>query len=216
MTIDEAKAICNELTDITLKFWRSTTSSEKENFRQLFENKHKSIRTAGFKIRRWRDHGVPMYAPRIDRHVDMINIASNKPDGLKIKNDCTTRCISFCTGIDYSLIREEQLRNAKILGSIYTWRHDRVWEQSLLNRGFVKITLKRHVSRATFIRLSKSFSLNEGIIATMSSDHVAAIDMKERKILDTWNSSGGRILKIYVPASQEIAYKKWLYDINCY
>ena len=216
MTFDEAKGACKKLTEINLAIWRPISHREKEDLRESFRTIYRDVIASGFKIRRWRDGHTPMFAPKLNRHIEDVMVVSNKPDSLKIKNDCTTRCISFCTGIDYSLIREEQLRNAKILGGFYTWRHDRVWEQSLLNRGFVKITLKRHVSRATFIRLSKSFSLNEGIIATMSSDHIAAIDMKERKILDTWNSSGGRILNIYVPASQETAYKKWLYDINCY
>ena len=214
MDIEEAKAVCSELTALNLEIWKSFSLSEKERLRQTFKAKYRSVLDAGFKIRRWKQCGKPMFTPRLDRHADMMCMATNKPDSLDVKGDCTTRAISFCTGVDYTLIREEQLRNAR--GTCWTWRHNEVWGQSLTSRGFVKLLLdRRHVSRATFITLAKSLPIYTGIIATVSSGHIAAIDMASRKVLDMWNSSGGRIKYIYVPASQKEVYYNWLKQIGC-
>lgn len=216
MTIDEAKSICSELTKINIDIWKAFSSSEKERLRQTFKSKFKSVIDAGFKIRRWRQLGNPMFTPRIVKHTDMMCIATNKPDDLNVKGDCTTRCISFCTGIDYMKIREEQMSIAQASPSWLTWKHDAVWGKCLTARGFTKLCLdRRHVSRATFIKLAKTLPVFTGKIAAVSSDHVAAIDMASRKILDTWNSSGGRILYIYVPISQKDVYYRWLKQIGC-
>ena len=214
MTIDEAKSICSELTQLNLAIWRAPSSSEKDSLRQKFRSKYRSVIEAGFKIRRWHDAGNPMFTPRTSRHADMMCMATNKPNDLHVKGDCTTRAISFCTGVDYTVIREEQLSNAK--GTYWTWRHDSVWSKSLLSRGFVKIVLDhKHIARSTFIKLAKTLPVFTGKIATVSSGHIAAIDMASRKVLDTWNSSGGRILYIYVPASQKEVYYRWLKSIDC-
>lgn len=214
MTIDEAKTICSELTQLNLRIWHTISNSEKESLRQKFRSTYRSVIDAGFNIKRWRHFGDPMFTPHIDRHADMMCMATNKPNDLNVKGDCTTRAISFCTGVDYSAIREEQLRNAK--GTYLTWRHDAVWSKSLLSRGFAKIVLdKRHISRATFLKLAKSLPVFTGKIATVSSGHIAAIDMVSRKVLDTWNSSGGRIKNIYVPVAQKEVYYNWLKQIGC-
>ena len=213
MTIDEANAICKKLTEINLAIWRSN-GVEKENLRAYFKAKYRSVIEAGFKIRRWRKNGNPMFTARADKHIDDVVMMENNSG---YKHDCTTRCISLCTGIDYKLIRAEQLRNAaQTRSSFLTWRHDTVWEKSLLSRGFIKVTLmRRHVSRATFLKLAKTCNVHSGIIATVSSGHVAAIDMGTRKIMDTWNSSGGRITCIYVPRDQAKTWVKWLYSVGC-
>ncbi len=213
MTLDEAQEICNGLTKTNISIW-SSHGIEKENLRAYFKAKYRSVIEAGFKIRRWRKNGNPMFTARADKHRDDVAMMKNNSG---YKNDCTTRCISLCTGIDYNLIRSEQLHNAaQARSSFLTWRHDMVWEKSLLSRGFIKVKLmRRHVSRATFLKLAKTCNVHDGIIATVSSGHVAAIDMSTRKIMDTWNSSGGRITCIYVPKSQSETWFKWLYDIGC-
>lgn len=218
MTIDEAKDICKKLTDINLKIWLTSDHMHKMSLKTKFKEELQKVTAAGFKIKYWiAANGDPMFEPKATRHFDDVCIATNKPDGLNIKSDCTTRCISFCTGVDYMTIRAEQLSNARNASECWaTWRHNIVWKKSLLSRGFVEIMLdKRHVSRSTFIRLSKTLRINSGCIATVSSHHVAAIDMASRKILDSWNSSGGRIIKIYVPESQANEYRNWLIDIGC-
>ena len=215
MTIDEAKQICSELTQLNLKIWNTFSSIEKENLRQKFRSTYRSVIDAGFKIRRWRQFGNPMFTPQLERHADMMCMATNKPDDLNVKGDCTTRAISFCTGVDYMAIRAEQMKNAHETYGL-TWKHDAVWSKSLLSRGFTKIVLdRRHISRATFLKLAKSLPVFTGKIATVSSGHIAAIDMASRKVLDTWNSSGGRIKNIYVPVSQKEVYYSWLKQIGC-
>ena len=218
MTFDEANEICRELTNINISIWNTTSRTSKIHLKDCFASKVHQLHDAGFKLRKWKQDGKPMFAPRIDKHKDDVVFSSNKPDDLNIKNDCTTRCISFCTGEDYSKIRAEQLANAKATGKSYlTWRHDVVWQKSLLSRGFEKIVLdRRHVSRATFLKLAKNLSsLAKCIIATVSSHHIAAIDMASRKILDTWNSSGGRITCIFVPSAYKHVYYNWLVEAGC-
>lgn len=211
MDINEAKEICKKLTEINVAIWRSS-SNEASALRNQFREAYKSIIDAGFKITRYRSDGMPMFRPRINRHIEDVTMCSNDT---RFKNDCTTRCISLCTGVDYMTIRNEQLFTAKAMHGGYTWRHDRVWEKSLFSRGFAKIMLKKHMSRATFIRLAKSNSmLPKNMIATASSTHIAAIDMNSLKILDTWNSSGGRILSIYVRKDDVQAYLDWLKNIG--
>ena len=215
MTIDEAKQICSELTQLNLKIWNTFSSIEKESLRQKFRSTYRSVIDAGFKIRRWRQFGNPMFTPQLERHADMMCMATNKPDDLNVKGDCTTRAISFCTGVDYMAIRAEQMKNAHETYGL-TWKHDAVWSKSLLSRGFTKIVLdRRHISRSTFLKLAKSLPVFTGKIATVSSGHIAAIDMASRKVLDTWNSSGGRILNIYVPTAQKEVYYNWLKQIGC-
>lgn len=214
MDITEAKSICKKLTEINEAIWFSS-GSKKEELRTTFRNNYRSVLDAGFLIRRYREDGRPMFKPRVNKHINDVSICSNRPDFVNIKNDCTTRCISFCTGIDYTIIRNEQLTNARATHGMWSWKHDIVWEKSLLTRGYSKLIFKhRRMSRATFLKFSKTLPINDGIIATTSSGHVAAIDMAQRKILDTWNSSGGRIRKLYVPTSQMYAYINWFDSIG--
>ena len=217
MTIDEAKEICKKLTQLNLAIWNASSRNEKEKLREDFRHNARFVHEAGFKLKKWRDNGMPMFAPRVNRHLDDMQLEDNRPDGVDLKNDCTTRCISFCTGIKYEDIKAEQLEYARKYGEYWaTWRHLVVWEKCLLARGFVALFLdKRHVSRATFLKMSKTLPVHEGKIATVSSGHVAAIDMASRKVLDTWNSSGGRILKIYVPEKFKNTYYIWLKSIGC-
>ena len=219
MDIDEAKQICKKLTDINLAIWRSR-GQEANALREQFRAKYRSVLNAGFKIVRYREFGNPMFRPRVNRHVEDVVTCSNRPDGFNIKNDCTTRCISLCTGVDYMTIRNEQLANARATHGVYTWKHDVVWQKSLMSRGFTKLVLRKHLSRATLIRLAKTSLAKNGVaspngmIATVSSGHIAAIDMDKLKIFDTWNSSGGRIKTIFVPDSLKQSYMHWLQSIG--
>ena len=214
MTIDEATSICKQLTAINVQIW-NCAGEEKSDLIQEFRRMSRQVVESGFKIRRFRKNGLPMFKPRVPRHVNDVEIKDNRPEGCTVKGDCTTRCISFCTGIDYDTVKREQLVNAKHAGYVWTWKHQKVWSQSLVSRGFSRIVLTgRKISRATFLKYAKSLDICTGIIATVSSGHVAAIDMASRKILDTWNSSCGRIECIYVPKAQMAKYANWLRSMN--
>ena len=217
MTLDEANNICNKLTEINIAIWNATSKMNKQYLKTQFRFESAKLREAGFCLKRWKQDGKPMFAPKLDRHKNDVMIATNKPDDMDVKRDCTTRCISFCTGVDYNTIYNEQRYNAAIAKSSYlTWRHDAIWEKSLLSRGFTKLILdRRHVSRGTMLRLMSTLPVDDGVVATVSSGHIAAIDVKKRKILDTWNSSGGRVYKMYVPNTQRDVYYNWLKDNGC-
>ena len=61
-----------------------------------------------------------------------------------------------------------------------------------------------------FLRKMTSHRI-DGMIAAKSAHHIAAIDMNNRKILDTWNSAGCRIQTIYVPENKK---HEWMNIIN--
>lgn len=216
MTENEARDICKNLTKINVAIWNATSVDAKSDLRKKFISNVKTLQDAGFNVSKWHDKdGIPLYRARLPRHKDDVIICSNCPSDVHIKGDCTTRCISFCTGIDYMKIRNEQISKASITNGEYSWRCRKIWEQSLLTRGFARISINgRHLSRSTFIRHAQHCPVRSGIIATVSSNHVAAIDMSKLKILDTWNSGGGRILHLYVPTADANAYECWLKNLG--
>lgn len=217
MTSDEAQVKAKELEKLNLAIWQAFGEPEKiSSLRSQFKAISNEICAAGFKIRRWKEYDpflgrkVPRFRARVE-DASAMNIVNNQDKNGYNIGDCTTRCISFCTGLPYLSIQKEQFANAakeKAKGYNVSWRTTRIWTQSLLSRGFCRIDLPRKVSRKVFIRLFKDSGINEGIIATRSSGHVAAIDMKEHKVLDTWNSSGGRIMTIFVPSQQKDIWQR--------
>lgn len=210
MTIDEAKRSANELERLNIEYWFAHDKASKDSIRKKMAEISKEIYDSGFKIKKskiWsneRNMCVPSFIIKTDKHKDDVDVIDNRPDGSNYKRDCTTRCICFCTNESYDTIRSEQFANAAALNN--NWRNRNVWSKSLFKRGFSEIDLPRKVSRSTFLRLFKDSGIDDGVIATLSSGHIAAIDMKKKKVLDTWNSSGGRIYKIYVPNSQYNLY----------
>lgn len=216
MTIEEAKEKCKMLEKINLDIWNTEKPSTRNELRLMFKNCWQSISANGYKILRYKEldsnlgYKVPKFKIREDSTEDIVDIVDNRGDG-NHHGDCTTRCISFCTGVDYSTIQREQFANAAKAKASYwerwlTWRSHKVWSKSLINRGFCELYLPRKVSAKVFLRLFKDSGIDEGIIAAMSAHHLAAIDMKSKKILDTWNSAGCRIKSIFVPSSQ-----KWIW-----
>lgn len=140
-----------------------------------------------------------------DANAQFIEFVSVAPEHIKTKGDCTTRCISLCTGVDYMTIREEQFLNSAYSGVV--WRCRDVWERSLTSRGFRVIHLPCRISRRRFIKIFGN-DIENGMVATGSFGHVAAIDMKKKKVLDTWDSTGGHIKYIYVHSSQYEMFRK--------
>lgn len=217
MTIDEAETKCLELAKINLDIWHAKTSTEKNNLKDQFRSCWMNIVSNGYKIIRLKeyvsssDSTRPVFKIRKDKSANFIEIKDNRGEG-NHHGDCTTRAISFCTGIDYSTIQKEQFANAKAYNAYgVTWRTERIWSKSLTSRGFCKIVLPKHTSGKVFLKKLEKHNINTGIIAAVSSRHIAAIDMKTRKILDVWNSAGCRIISIYVPKSQN---DEWIHTIN--
>lgn len=221
MTIEEARCKAQILADLNLAMWKTSSDIELAELRKKFRANWYDIQNGGYKILRRKvydpkyGYKVPKYKIREDNSEQCINIVDNSDKRGINKGDCTTRCICFCTGEDYLAIQKEQMANvAKTKHSYYeklTWRSTKVWKQSLLSRGFSEINLPRRVSRKVFLKLFKDCGIDDGVIATRSSGHVAAIDMKSKKILDIWNSSGGRIITIFVPNAQK---DLWTRKIN--
>jgi len=205
MTINEVQKLADQLTDITVKFWDADSYVKKIKLQDTYTHIKNSINSAGFKIRkRWVFDST--YNRRIIRYTvkaipsgSMFEHYNPCPTNLKIKGDCTTRCITYCTGEDYMKIRAEQLTASAKIGM--TWRHIEVWSKSLESRGFKKLLMDKRMTRATFIKKYGS-KITSGIIATRSSGHIAAIDMAKKKVVDSWDSTGGRILMLYVHSSQ--------------
>ena len=215
MTIDEARKSAEELEKLNVDYWFAHDKITKDDIRKKMSDISKEIYSSGFKISRkkiWsneRQMMIPTFIVKDNKHKNDVDIVDNRPDGRNYKRDCTTRCICFCTSEDYEKIRTEQFYYATMMNC--PWRNIRVWSKSLFKRGFSEINLPRKVSRATFLRLFKDSGIDTGIIATLSSGHIAAIDMAKKKVLDTWNSSGGRIYKIFVPDTQ---YNLYINKIN--
>lgn len=220
MTAIEATEKCHILEKLNLDIWAAKTSNEKNALEDQFRSTWRSIVKSGFNIIRGkkydhiRGYRVPEFKIRNDNTAGLVNIIDNRGNG-NHHGDCTTRCISFCTGVDYETIQKEQFANlAKAKESYYgrlSWRSQRVWEKSLTTRGFTEVVLPRHITAKVFLRKFKDCGIDEGIIAARSSHHIAAIDMKSKKILDLWNSAGCRLISIFVPVWQK---KEWMRKIR--
>ena len=221
MTLEEAKEKCKMLEELNLDIWNAERSSAKAELCSMFRDCWKSIASNGYRILRYKEldpklgYKVPKFKIREDKSEDIVEIIDNRGKG-NHHGDCTTRAISFCTGVDYETIQKEQFSNvakakASYRGARLTWRCRKVWRKSLLERGFCELQLPRRVSAKVFIRLFKDSGINEGVIAAKSARHLAAIDMKSKKILDMWNSAGCRIMSIFVPTAQKSV---WMTKLN--
>ena len=210
MTLNDAKNAADQLSKINLDIWNASNANDKERLRSTFRSIYRDVIKAGFKVMHRKvfdgkyGYKVPKFKIREDKSEDLVSIVDNRDPNGYHKGDCTTRCISFCTGIDYLTIQREQFANAKSYNSYgVTWRSPRIWSMSLTSRGFCKIALPKHMSGKVFLRKFSNCGIDNGIIAAESAHHIAAIDMKAKKILDTWNSAGCRIRSIYVPIFQK-------------
>jgi hypothetical protein len=207
MTLDEAKNYADQLTMLCAKYndaHRSGQLNEKIFYGDKFEYISGLIKKAGFKLRRrYAYNGIydrKVYNYSIGKDTTaMFESSNNRDPSLTINNDCTTRCIVHCTGEDYMKIRNEQFSNSSITGC--AWNNINTWSKSLTSRGYKRYDMPRYITRATFIKKCGKY-IKTGIIATRSSGHLAAIDMAKGKVLDTWNSTGGRIKTMFIHESQ--------------
>ena len=117
MTIEEAKEKCkileelnlaknaaDQLSKLNLDIWNAVRSSTKVELRLMFRECWQSIASNGYKIRRYKEfdfnlgYKVPRFRICEDHTKDIVDIVDNRDEG-NHHGDCTTRCISFCTGI---------------------------------------------------------------------------------------------------------------------
>lgn len=215
MTVDEAKEKAELIGKLNFDMWHAATSYDRDQIREKIHVIWKDVMNAGFKIMKCRAYDIngyriPKFKIREDGSEKYVSIVDNRGNGYNI-GDCTTRCISFCTGVDYETIQKEQFANAKKHNGC--WRTASIWSMSLTSRGFCNIVLPKHVSRKVFLKMLENKGIDEGIIATRSSGHLAAIDMKTKKILDMFNSAGGRIKDIYVPVAMKDIWTKTLNEV---
>lgn len=214
MTIEEAAKKADQLTRLNAEYWNAHALESRERIRREFREISISISRAGFKVVK---HCVsrslpPTFSVKINDAQKFVEFMDNS-DGNKHPGDCTTRCISFCTGVPYAEIRKEQLkfqaRKRLTPGcSWMSWRTEAVWSQCLTKRGWKKIALAKPITRKRFAHAFANIpGIHGGRVATHSSGHLAAFDMDKMKILDVWNSSNGRIKDFYVPGDKFEAWK---------
>lgn len=216
MELNEAIDKCNTLSKLNLEIWFTHDKANVAKLRETYKKIYREVIDGGYNIRRSRvfssayNMRIPHAVPIIMKHKDALAIVNNRPATSNRSGDCTTRCMVFCTGEDYNKLLAEQLANAKRAGRGYTWRQSRIWKKSLFSRDFNEIILRRHVTRATFIRMMKDSGIQHGIIASVSSSHVAAINMATMQVMDTWDSTGGRITSLIVPKAQKEMFMRAL------
>lgn len=201
MTLAEASIKCEQLSDINLDIWSSSILSRRCELTAKFRKISREVIDAGFKIRRSRKtmpNGKvkPVFKPYTLKHTDSLEIVDVRPGSIKIKGDCTTRGLVYCLGADYVKMRDEQNRiSQRIYGTKSMWNYETVWSKPLIAAGWKKITLKKKMARFNLAKLIGHISQP---ILTHSSHHVAA--MHHGKVIDTWNSQGGRVDFVYAPA----------------
>ena len=111
MTLEEAKEKCKMLETLNLDIWNAERSSTKAELRSMFIDCWKSIASSGYRILRYKEldpklgYKVPKFKIREDKSEDIVEIIDNRGKG-NHHGDCTTRAISFCTGVDYETIQK--------------------------------------------------------------------------------------------------------------
>lgn len=213
MTIEEAAKKADQLSQLNAEYWDAHTLESRARIRREFHEISASISSAGFKVVKHSHCSLPpTFTVKVNGAQKFVEYTDNT-DGNKHPGDCTTRCISFCTGVPYADIRSEQLkfqaRKRLIPGCGWmSWRTEAVWSQCLTNRGWKKIKLAKPITRKRFGRVFANIpGIRSGRIATHSSGHLAAFDMEKMKTLDVWNSSNGRVKDIYVPSDKFEAWE---------
>ena len=119
-----------------------------------------------------------------------------RPDTWNIKDncrgDCTTRAMT------YDEVEAEQYRLAKKMHS----RRNRtgVYDVILKTQGWRWIQLSKCMARGEVAMRLKHYL--PGVCAlTLSRSHIAAV--KDGKLIDTWDSRGGRVFAIMVPFERQ-------------
>lgn len=101
-----------------------------------------------------------------------------RPKGVKtLVGDCTTRCISYCLGIDYLQVRNEQHLWADSARD--TWNGYDFWDTMLRKRGWRRVYLPKPITRWRVAVAVKSVA---NPIATSSRAHVCPVH--KGKVID--------------------------------
>lgn len=206
MDLEEATEICKKLSDINVEIWGSR-DPHKKALVQEFKALAKTVVDAGYRISRKKvaigSKLVPLFTPKAPRkrhfcyeHVDM------RPKGCNARRDCTTRCLSFCLGIGYTEAKAAQEAMSKReFGTPSYWNYEHAWGNVLVENGWKKVRLPRKMARFNLAKATSDFDFP---MVTHSSHHVAA--MLKGKVIDNWDSQGGRVDFVYVPSSEAKAF----------
>ena len=207
MEISEATSICNQLSSINIAFWNAPSKDDKLALKSKFAELCKKVEDAGYRISRRKDHEFgqlkPIFIPFKKKHACYEHV-DVRPNGVTSKNDCTTRCLAYCLGLDYSILGKNQRKIAlDEHGSPRYWNYECVWGKIFRQYGWCKIQLPRKMARFNLAKLTLDLDFP---IATHSSHHVAA--MLKGKVIDTWDSQGGRVDFVYVPSAKAEEFKQ--------
>lgn len=113
------------------------------------------------------------------------------PDGKDI-SDCSTRSLCYCLKMDYSELRKMQEGiSLAASGTKANWNSFPVLETIILIRNWDKATLVKKIPRYKLAGLLKWPNVR---ILTESSQHACPIH--NGKVVDTWDSTRGRVSSI--------------------
>ena len=202
MTFEEASALAKKLGEINESLLWASSPAAKKALRKQFKAVNAQIVYGGYKARGMIIAGKPMFTVAKSKNNQYMAYDNNRPEDKQDNTkDCTTRCISYCTDVDYNTIFAEQLANAAKAGNPYgknSYKFMSIWAKSLTSRGFVRLDLVRKMSRKRLLVIFAKAKIDHGIIAARSRSHVAAMDLARQKILDTFDSAGGQVTTIFV------------------
>jgi hypothetical protein len=102
------------------------------------------------------------------RNKDCWKPFDNSPKGGN--KDCTTRCISYCLGVEYKAILSEQRRITRNTNEDY--RLSSIWDLPLVRRGWFDVSLNRKMRRH---EVAARLSTLKHPVATLSAGHVCPV-----------------------------------------
>lgn len=210
MELSEATSICNQLSSINIDIWHAYSQNDKLALKSKFVELYKKVENAGYNITRRKVYEfgkfgqpTPTFIPHKKKHSCYEHV-DVRPNGVVAKRDCTTRCLTYCLGLDYDVVGKNQRRMAlDEHGSIGYWNYECVWGKIFRQYGWCKVELPRKIARFNLAKLTSDLDFP---IATHSSHHVAA--MMKGKVIDTWDSQGGRVDFVYVPSAKVEEFKE--------
>ena len=191
----QRSAYCGLITKEEKSEWRAYTQKVSELGYTLHR---KSIKQFGRKV------GVEWYATsgeKVSRNTECEWIRTDvRPnDGCRtLKGDCTTRAMAFCLEGVMSY-REIESRQYALAAQRHTCRNTRgTWEIIVCEKGWIKVNLIGKIKRSCLANLLRG-KLTKPCLSCSGTrrGHVAAIDTNGC-VRDTWDSRGGRVLRLLV------------------
>lgn len=111
--------------------------------------------------------------------------------------DCTTRAISFCTGMEYGDVRRAQDEMSVVMtNTASNWNVDKVWTRILTESGWSILMLGKNARRGTLAKMVGGCTC-----VTHSNGHVAAVF--DGGVYDSWPSASEVVDWIVVPSAEK-------------